>query len=129
MSGLEVVGVVLGVLGALPAAVEALKGYRTLLSSVKNVERELRTIIQDLETERVRLRTTCEILLDGVAPYSVIDSLIERPFGPDWKPYKDQLRLRLWSSTTNFEEYVSEMQKASIELSQKLSIQADGKVG
>ncbi|KAK5988293.1 hypothetical protein PT974_12437 [Cladobotryum mycophilum] len=58
MSGFEIVGVVLGVLGVLPAAVEALQSYKSLLSSLRNVERDLRALIQDLETEQVRLRTT-----------------------------------------------------------------------
>lgn len=128
MSGFEVIGVILGVLGVLPAAVEAVKSYKSLLSSMKSVERDLRTLIRDLETEQVRLRTTCEILLDGVAPYSIIDSLIESPFGSEWKPYKDQLRLRLWSSSAKFEHHVLEMQKAILDLKDKLCIQANGKV-
>ncbi|KAM3498287.1 hypothetical protein MY10362_008385 [Beauveria mimosiformis] len=126
MSGFEVIGVVLGVLGVLPAAVEAVKGYKTLLSSMKHVERDLRTLIQDLETEQVRLRTTCEMLLDGVVPYSVVDTLIESPFGTEWTPYRDRLRLRLWSSSAKFEEHILEMQKAALDLKDKLSIQANG---
>ncbi|OAA58662.1 hypothetical protein ISF_06445 [Cordyceps fumosorosea ARSEF 2679] len=126
MSGFEIVGLALAVLGVLPAAVEAVKGYKTLLSSIKHVERDLGTLIRDLETEQVRLRTTCEMLLDGVVPYSIIDTLIENPFGTEWQPYKDQLRLRLWSSSAKFEEHVLEMQKAAFDLNVKLNIQANG---
>ncbi|KAM0739757.1 hypothetical protein ACQRIT_004941 [Beauveria bassiana] len=127
MSGFEVIGVVLGVLGVLPAAVEAVQGYRTLLSSMRHVERDLRCLVQDLETEQVRLRTTCEMLLDGVVPYSLIDELINKPFGAEWKPYREQLRLRLWSSSATFEGQMLEMQKAAVELRDMLSIQANGK--
>ncbi|KAI9163906.1 hypothetical protein HJFPF1_05537 [Paramyrothecium foliicola] len=127
MSGLEVVGVVLAVLGALPAAVKALEGYRNLFSSKKYVERDLTILIRDLTTEHVRLRTTCEKLLDGIAPFTVIDDLIEKPFGPDWEPYKHRLKLRLWSSQTRFEEQLFAMQEAAAELARKLGVQKNGK--
>ncbi|KAH7121853.1 hypothetical protein B0J13DRAFT_628981 [Dactylonectria estremocensis] len=124
MSGLEVIGLVVGIL---PLAVQAVKGYRTTLSGVANVDRDLNALIRDLETEHVRLRTTCEVLFDGVAPLSIIDKLIETPFGPDWKPYKEKLRLRLWTESGQFEEQVAEMQKAAEDLKAKLAIDEDGK--
>ncbi|KAK0651026.1 hypothetical protein B0T16DRAFT_442612 [Cercophora newfieldiana] len=123
MSGLEVVGVVLG---ALPVAVRALQGYTAVLSSMKHAQRNLKTLIRDLETEQIRLQTTCELLLDGVAPPSVIDQLIQTPFGPEWKPYNDQLRLRLWTTSGKFEEQVAELQRAAQELRTKLGLEADG---
>ncbi|KAH6987131.1 hypothetical protein EDB80DRAFT_589897 [Ilyonectria destructans] len=124
MSGFEVVGVVLGVL---PLAIEALKAYKSTLSSMRNVERSLKALIQDLETEQVRLRTTCEVLLEGIVPLSMIDTLLETPFGPQWEPYDHQLRLRLWTSSGKFEEQATEMQKAAEELKNNLCIQAAGK--
>ena len=125
MSGLEVVGVVLGVL---PLAVKALQGYVSVLSSVKNARRDLNALIRDLETEQIRLQTTCELLLDGVAPPSIIDKLIQTPFGPDWKPYNDRLRLRLWTTSNKFEEQVAQLQQAVQELRAKLCLEADGSV-
>ncbi|KAK5652641.1 hypothetical protein OQA88_10234 [Cercophora sp. LCS_1] len=123
MSGLEVVGIVLGVL---PLAVKALQGYVSVLSSMKNAQRNLNALIRDLETEQIRLQTTCELLLDGVAPPSVIDKLIQSPFGPDWKPYNDRLRLRLWTTSGKFEEQVTQLQQAAQELRAKLCLEADG---
>jgi hypothetical protein len=125
MSGLEVVGVVLG---ALPLAVKALQGYMSVLSSMKHAQRNLNALIRDLETEQIRLQTTCELLLDGVAPPSVIDKLIQTPFGPDWKPYNDRLRLRLWTTSGKFEEQVLELQQAAQELRAKLCLEPDGTV-
>ncbi|KAM4057289.1 hypothetical protein HRG_004114 [Hirsutella rhossiliensis] len=124
MSGLEVVGLVVGIL---PLAVKALKGYRTILSGVRNVDRDLNALIRDIETEHVRLRATCEILLDGVAPSLVMDKMIQAPFGPAWKPYNDQLRLRLWTECGQFEELVAEMWKTAQGLEAKLGIEEDGK--
>ena len=126
MSGFEVVGIVLG---ALPIAVKAAQGYMAILSSVKDAHRNLKALIRDLETENIRLQTTCELLLDGIAPPSVVDKLIQTPFGPDWKPYNDQLRLRLWTTAGKFEEQVVEMRNAADELRAKLCLEPDGSVG
>jgi len=126
MTGFEVVGIVLG---ALPIAVKAAQGYMAILSSVKDAHRNLKALIRDLETENIRLQTTCELLLDGIAPPSVVDKLIQTPFGPDWKPYNDQLRLRLWTTAGKFEEQVVEMRNAADELRAKLCLEPDGSVG
>ncbi|KAK7425983.1 hypothetical protein QQZ08_007565 [Neonectria magnoliae] len=124
MSGIEVVGVVLGVL---PLAIEALKAYRSMLSRVRGADRDLKALIQDLETEQVRLRTTCEVLLDGLAPLSKIDDLVEKPFGSEWDQFHDDIRVRLWTATEKFKEQAKEMQEAAEELRDKLCIEADGK--
>ncbi|KAF7548747.1 hypothetical protein G7Z17_g6849 [Cylindrodendrum hubeiense] len=124
MSGLEVIGLVVGLL---PLAVQAVKCYRTILSGGRNVDRDLDALIRDLETEHVRLRTTCDVLFDGVVPLPVIDKLIETPFGPESKPYCEKLRLRLWDESGQFEEQVTEMQRAAEDLKAKLAIDEHGK--
>ncbi|RSL54798.1 hypothetical protein CEP54_009669 [Fusarium duplospermum] len=124
MSGIEVVGLVLGIL---PLAIEALKGYRAMLSRVRGADRDLKALIQDLETEQVRLQTTCEVLLDGIAPLSRIDDMVEKPFGPEWEQFSDDIRERLWKGTDKFKEHAKEMQEAAEELREKLCMEADGK--
>jgi hypothetical protein len=125
MSGFEVVGVVLGVL---PLAIEALKSYRAILSRIRSADRDLRALIQDLETEQVRLRTTCEVLLDGIAPLSRIDDIVKKPFGPEWKQFDENIRGRLWTSMDTFRDNAREMEKAAEELSEKLGHNADNQV-
>jgi len=125
MSGFEVAGLVLGVL---PIAVQALRGYMGLLSSIKQSERTLKALIRDLETEHLRLQTTCEVLLDGVAPPTAIDELIRTPLSPKWEPYNDQIRLRLWTTWDKFYEHILDMQKAAEELREKLCLERDGSV-
>lgn len=125
MSGIEVAGVVLGVL---PLAIKAVKEYMDILSSVKDAKRTLKFLLQDLETEHIRLETTCEVLLDGVVPPSAIDRLIRAPLGPEWRLYNDRLRLRLWTRSRKFEEQIGEMQMAVNELRTKLCIESDGSV-
>ncbi|RTE81246.1 hypothetical protein BHE90_004231 [Fusarium euwallaceae] len=124
MSGIEVVGLVLG---TLPLAIGALKGYRAMLSRVRGADRDLKALIQDLETEHLRLETTCEVLLDGIAPLSRIDEMVEKPFGPEWEQFSDNIRERLWKGTDKFKEHAKEMQEAAEELREKLCMEADGK--
>ncbi|KAI8650600.1 hypothetical protein NCS57_01394300 [Fusarium keratoplasticum] len=124
MSGIEVVGLVLGIL---PLAIKALQGYRAMLSGVRGADRDLKALVQDLETEQVRLQTTCEVLLDGIAPLSRIDDMVEKPFGPEWEQFSDNIRERLWKGTGKFKEHAKEMQEAAEELREKLYMEADGK--
>ena len=106
MSGFEAVGVVLGVL---PLAIGASKSYRAILSRMRSAARDLRALIQDLESEQVRLRTTCEVLLDSIAPLSRIDDIVKKPFGPEWKQFDENIRGRLWTSMNTFRDNAREM--------------------
>ncbi|UPK99793.1 hypothetical protein LCI18_010728 [Fusarium solani-melongenae] len=124
MSGIEVVGLVLGIL---PLAIKALQGYRAMLSGVRGADRDLKALVQDLETEQVRLQTTCEVLLDGIAPLSRIDDMVEKPFGPEWEQFSDDIKERLWKGTDKFKEHAKEMQEAAEELRERLYMEADGK--
>ncbi|KAH7242649.1 hypothetical protein BKA59DRAFT_441911 [Fusarium tricinctum] len=123
MSGIEVVGVVLAVL---PLAIEALKAYKAMLSRVRGADRDLKALIQDLETEQVRLQTTCEVLLDGIAPLSRIDEIVKKPFEPEWEQFSDNIRERLWTTMNTFKEHARVMQEAAEELREKLCIKEDG---
>lgn len=123
---MEAVGLVLGVI---PIAIQALDTYRTVLSSVKNLKRDLDFMIRDLKTEQQILQNTCEIMLKGIAPDSALDRMIEEPFGPDWRGYDNEVRLRLWRSSAVFQERIEEMRQAALELQRKLAIDESGKVG
>lgn len=125
MSGLDVAGLVLG---ALPLAVKGLKAYLELVSSLKNVRRDLQGMIRDIETERVLFQNTCESLLVDIVPPSKVDAMIEAPFGAEWKRYDDELRLRLWRSSDEFKKQVSEMKSAVEALEQKLCLLPNGQV-
>jgi len=125
MSGIEVIGVVLAVL---PLAIEALKSYRAILSRIRSADRDLKALVQDLETKQVRLQTTCEVLLDGIAPLSRIDDIVKKPFGPEWKQFDENIRGRLWTSMDAFRDNAEEMQQAAEELSEKLGLKSNSQV-
>lgn len=88
MSGLEVAGLVLG---AFPLAIKAVQGYRETLHSIQNVKRGLDYMERNLQTEQRRLENTCEVLLVGIVPDIKLRSMIQDPFGPEWKNYADKL--------------------------------------
>ncbi|KAI0425131.1 hypothetical protein F5Y09DRAFT_335209 [Xylaria sp. FL1042] len=116
MSGLEVAGLVLG---ALPLVIKAVQSYRATLYPIKHVKRDLDNMERDLEIEQLRLLHTCEALLVGIVPHTKMQSMIEDPFGPEWKSYADDLtvnhvitRLRLYTSNYKFHECIVEMSRA-----------------
>lgn len=116
------------VLGAIPLAISAMSSYHDILSNVKNAERDLEYMIRDLSTEQEILQNTCGALLEGIAPDSVVDDMIQDPFGPAWSQYNDDVRLRLWRSSDIFQERFAEMRQAAMDLRQKLAIDQGGKV-
>lgn len=122
---MEAAGLVLGVI---PIAIQALSTYRDILSAMKNAKRDLEYLIRDLRTEQQILQNTCETLLKGIVPDIVLDDMIEDPFGPAWDKYNDEVRLRLWRSADVFQERITEMKQAAMELQKKLAIDQNGKV-
>lgn len=122
---MEAAGIVLGVI---PIAIQGLNTYRNVFSSIKNARRDLDCLIRDLKTEHQILQNTCEILLKGIAPDSVLDAMIEKPFEEDWEAYDKEVRLRLWRSSPEFKERLQEMRDAALDLQRKLAIDGDGKV-
>lgn len=122
---MEAAGLVLGVI---PIAIKGLNTYRSTFSSLKKARHDLDCLIRDLKTEHQILQNTCEILLKGIAPDSVLDDMIEEPFGGPWKAYNNEVQLRLWRSSAVFKERIEEMREAALELQRKLAIDGDGKV-
>lgn len=122
---MEAAGLVLGVI---PLAIKGLNTYRDIVSSMKKARHDLDCLIRDLKTEHEILQNTCEILLKGIAPDSILDAMIERPFGAEWTVYNNEVQLRLWRSSSVFKERIEEMRDAALELQRKLAIDGDGKV-
>lgn len=122
---MEAAGLVLGVI---PLAIKAMDTYRDILSNIKTAKRDLEYMIRDLKTEHQILQNTCETLLRGIAPDSVLDDMIQNPFGPAWKKYDSEVCLRLWRSADVFQERVTEMRQAAKDLQQRLDMDWAGNV-
>lgn len=115
MSGLEIAGLVLGVL---PIAVKALQTHKHMLSSYKRAARLIRNLEKNITTELRFLKTTCETLLDGIALPHEIDAMLGKPFGPAWKQVQinQDLRIRLGDSYASIEEVIEDLHESVKEL-------------
>ncbi|KAI8211608.1 hypothetical protein K4K52_010122 [Colletotrichum sp. SAR 10_76] len=130
MSGFEVAGIVLG---TIPLLISALEHYKEGISTIRawrNYDRELRSLIRNLQTERVRFQDVCEKLLVGLVSQRQIESMVDDPFGPAWQEEKVRAKIeaRLWRSFNNFEDIVKDMEEAAKEMRTKLDLQPDGTV-
>ncbi|KXH46103.1 hypothetical protein CNYM01_06840 [Colletotrichum nymphaeae SA-01] len=99
MSGIEVVGVVLG---TIPLLISALEHYRHGASAIRmwrRYDRELKSLTTDLENERIRLQDVSEKLLTGIVPDSKVDDMVNDPFGPAWHEdaVRKMIEARLWN--------------------------------
>ncbi|KAI1272275.1 hypothetical protein F5Y07DRAFT_380342 [Xylaria sp. FL0933] len=126
MSGFEIAGIVLG---AVPLLISALEHYGDALSTLnkwRKYERELRSLVRNLDTERVKLQNVCEKLLVGIVPESQIEAMIKDPMGGLWKEEKIQARVqsRLWESYGSFEDTISDIKRAIDEMNQRLERQS-----
>jgi hypothetical protein len=122
MSGFEVAGIVLGVI---PIVISALEDYDEGLTAIqrwRKYEREVRSLIRNLETERLRLQTICEKLLIGIAPPSRIEHMINDPTGSLWheEDIQKKINARLWKSAQNYDETLQEMRKAIDEMMDRI---------
>ena len=130
MSGFEVAEIVLG---SFPIIVGALELYIKGTSTFQNwrlFKRRLKSLLNSIETEEVKLKNVCEKLLWGIAPPTQIEEMIDDPFGPLWKSpeMNTKVRQRLRGSLKVFENTVEELRDIAEELKVKLGIQSDGKV-
>lgn len=125
MSGFEVAGLVLGIL---PLAIKSIKSYRTSLSSWISAKEQLDWLLVELETEQIRLKNTCELLLHDIVPLSMIDHMIQDPFSAEWAKHNDRLRERLWDSWATFQKLVHLLLAAVTELEKKLGVDRNGSV-
>lgn len=130
MSGFEVAGVVLG---SIPLIVSALEHYKQGMSTIKtwrNYDRELRSLIRNLETEKIRFQDICEKLLIGLVPSSQIEHMVDDPFGRLWRQdsVQDAIKARLWRSYELFHSIVKDMEAAIKDIMRRLDLQPDGKV-
>lgn len=130
MSGFEVAGIVLG---SIPLLISTLEHYCegvTTLQRWRKYKRELRSLIRNLETERVKLQNVCEKLLDGLVSLSQFEAMIKSPLSELWKRQEihRKIRGRLWEASDVFEATICDVNSAIEEMTKRLDSQNDGKV-
>lgn len=130
MSGIEIVGLILG---SIPLVISALEHYAdgvTTLQRYRRYRLELTMLINILRTEQTKLLNTCDKLLVGLAPPSRIEAMLDEPFGPMWcePDLQKDIQLRLWRSHGVFETTISDVYAAIQEIYVKLGLRPDGTI-
>lgn len=130
MSGVEVAGIVLGVI---PVIVTALQNYAAGVSTIKTLrkyERELGSLIRQLKVQTEILRNTCEELLNGIDPASIVDTMLDNPGGTAWEDSEidQQLKARLQGAYDPYMATLEDMKEAVEEIRSRLRIDKIGKV-
>lgn len=127
MPGFEVAGAVLGVI---PLVISALEHYQHGVQALKKwrrYENNIQCLIRNINVERARLQNVCEKLLDGLVPPSQIDAMVDNPNGDLWtnEEVQEKIRVRLWKSSTVFEETLRDIQVAMVHLSERVGNGSD----
>lgn len=127
MSGFEIAG---AVLGAIPLVISALESYKNgvlLIQRYRSYENEIQLLIRNINIERVRLQNVCEKLLDGLAPSSQIDAMVENPGGGLWmdEEIQKKIRARLWRSWDVFEQTLRDILVAITDISKRVGSGSD----
>ncbi|KAK8091752.1 hypothetical protein PG997_002113 [Apiospora hydei] len=120
MSGIEVVGLVLGTIPLILTAIEKYKAVQ----SWRKYSRELNSLRRSLSAELIILEGTCEKLLTGLVAETDIENMIREPFGSLWKDERINgiIRRRLWKAYGSFEGTIEDMNEAVEQLSAKLGV-------
>lgn len=132
MSGVEIVGVVLG---AIPLLISTLEHYRHGASAIRvwrRYDREIKSLVTDLENERIRLQDVSEKLLTGIIPDSKVDYMINDPFGPSWREdaVRKMIEARLWNLRPYqiLLEKVGEIKVAIEDIARSIDLPLNGEV-
>ncbi|KAI3316709.1 hypothetical protein HD806DRAFT_517006 [Xylariaceae sp. AK1471] len=131
MSGIEVVGIVLG---TIPLVISALEHYQNGRKAVSTWRRHLRvtqSLMRNLKTEHGKLYNTCETLLGGIVPSAMLLPMLKEPFGTLWQDedVKERIERRLDHMYAVFEDNVKDMLATMEELKSSLGLGAHTEVG
>lgn len=130
MSGIEAVGLVLGVI---PLVISALEHYQDGKSAVSTWRRHIRVVqslVRNLKTEHGKLYNTCETLLGGIVSPTKLEPMLNEPFGPLWQEEdtRERIERRLDHMYGTFQDTVRDMLAIMEELKSNLGLNSEGKV-
>ena len=130
MSGLEIVGVVLG---ALPLVISALERYEEGANTAKRYWRyktELRSLGLQVQTEHGIFIDTLEQLLTGIVRAEHMSDVVASTGGDAWQKWGIDVKLRdrLGGAYEIYADNVEDMNSASDAMKVKLALDPDGQV-
>lgn len=117
---MEVAGLVLGVVGALPMIVQIVNGYQMISESAR-LSDYMAMLEVSLKTEEIILGEIYKTLLYDIVPDHELDSLLEiKPTDAKWQRYDTQIRMRLRESHDVFHFSIHAIDRAVRDLKAKL---------
>ena len=124
MSGIEVVGIVLG---ALPIMVSGIERYSEGLSAARRLlhpRRELRNLHRAIRTELQVFRNTALLLLHRIATESEVETLVREPTSQLWKApgFENHMKTLLGSSYSVWCEVMTDISNAITDISMDLGL-------
>ncbi|KAM5360716.1 hypothetical protein ACJA88_014727 [Fusarium oxysporum] len=128
MSGIEIIGVVLG---AFPIAVMALEKYSKLATSVNlfySIRSEHKRCLDDLTYHQILFKIHLRrLLLPLAVDDDKIDELLDNPGGTKWKEKSidDVLKRRMKDAYLPYFGYVKEMARVMNDLNQRLALDSE----
>jgi hypothetical protein len=131
LTGIEVAGVVLGVL---PLVISALEHYAEGVGTIKRFlkfQREFKSLIVRLKAEQLMLSNSTRLLLEGVVTTEEqLDILLNEPERGYWNDKKldDELRASDYETYKIYVDIMAEVRLAVEELKTKLGIDSKGNV-
>lgn len=128
MSGFEIAGVILG---GLPLLISFLENYTKIVEAGhtwRRFARQVRRLSQEIETERVIFKDTCEKFLVGIVPPSEVDKMIQNP-GSWWgEAIPNVLHSRLGESFNSFRNIIQDMEQTYEDIKKKLGMDSGNDV-
>ncbi|KJY02191.1 hypothetical protein TI39_contig81g00002 [Zymoseptoria brevis] len=128
MSGVEVIGLVLG---AIPLIISGLEHYRTCVKAIKSIKHtavEFGAVARKLRTEELMFRNTLQILLSECMEHETQKQLLEASVGGwDEEIARVALKKRLQGSYGLYLEHVDSIRSTMTEFMGRLHLDPDGK--
>lgn len=127
MSGIEIVGIVLG---ALPIMVSGIERYSEGLSVARRLlhpRRELRNLHRAIRTELQVFRNTALLLLHRIATESEVETLVREPSSQLWRApgFENHMKTLLGSSYSVWCEVMADISNAITDISMDLGLPLD----
>ncbi|KAI1429728.1 hypothetical protein F5Y12DRAFT_709729 [Xylaria sp. FL1777] len=128
MSGVEAVGLVLGVIPLIISALEHYQDGKSAVSTWRRHVRVVQSLLRNLKTEHGKLYNTCETLLGGIVSPAKLEPMLNEPFGPLWQneDTKERIERRLDHMHNTFQETVKDMLAIIEELKSNLGLNTEG---
>lgn len=130
MSGIEAVGLVLGVIPLIISALEHYRDGESAVSTWCRYPRVVQSLVRNLKTEHGKLYNTCETLLGGIVSPTKLEPMLNEPFGPLWQDedIRERIERRLDHMYNTFRDTVRDMLTIMEELKSNLGLNTQGQV-